>query len=457
MGLGVGRATKGGQAPLPPAGRRDPVPSAVRPSADYPSIDGLRALAALAVVLCHTVGVSTLLSTTWGSYLVQLRAGVEVFFVISGFVLYRPFAEAHLDGGRGPGLVGYFRRRLLRIFPAYWVVLTVAILWLHVVLVGGLANTVENYSLVQTYFSAGFTGLGPAWTLVIEMTFYAVLPVYAAVLWHLGSSRRGTAEFVGVGTLGAAGIGFALWSAFGSPPVFVDVLPANLAPLAVGMGLAVAHAWTRRRPDPPRWSRWLGDRPGAFWLVAAVAWSSIVWLVHYPSALSFAGLSGHTAFEYDVILIVVGFCIVAPMVFGPQDRGRLRWGLQLRPVVFLGTISYAIYLWHVPVIYESSIMAHRLHLAPSVPHFNFFVITGLTLAMTILLAVASWYLVERPAVRLSRWRGSDYRSWWSARRLRRQTLAELAVPPRYDETIAPAGSDGLTACTPMPSAQALSD
>ncbi len=340
-----------------------------------------------------------------------------MFFVISGFVLYGPFAAAHLRGQRGPGLAGYFRRRLFRIFPAYWVVLTVAIFGLHVVLVSGPGNAVENYSLIQSYFAADFTGLGPAWTLVIEVTFYAALPIYAMGLWHLGSRRRALAEFIGVAVLAVAGVCFASWSSFGNPPMYINVLPAYLTPFAVGMGLAVAHAWTTRQLAPPAWSCWMGARPWAYWAVAAAAWSSIVWALHYPSALSFARIPGHMAFEYSLILDVVGFCIVVPMVFGPQDQGRLRRGLQLRPVVFLGVISYAIYLWHVPLIDETSKMAARLHLTPPVPRFNFFAITGVILILTTIVAIASWYLVERPAIRFSRQGAAAYRSWWVTRRL----------------------------------------
>ncbi len=455
MGLGEGVSGETQADRLPSASVRA-TPSAPRASVTYPNIDGLRALAALAVVLCHTAISSSLSGSLAGSYLVQLRAGVEVFFVISGFVLYRPFAEAHLAGGRGPGLGGYFRRRLLRILPAYWVVLTVAILWLHVVLVSGPANTVENYSLVQTYFPIYFTGLGPAWTLVVEITFYAVLPLYASVLWWLGSRGRAYAEFVGVVVLGLAGVGFALWSAFGDPPTFVNVLPANLAPFAVGIGLAVAHAWTRRQAHPPQWSRWLGARPWAFWAVAVVAWSSIVWMLHYPSELSFGRLPGHTAFEYSLILVVVGFCVVVPMVFGPQDRGRLRQGLQLRPIVFIGTISYAIYLWHVPVLYETTKVAQRLHLTPAVPHFNFFVITGITLVITIAVAVVSWYLIERPAIHLSRLKSGDYRSWWAAYIRRRPSEVVATAQLGADgPTTEPAPVDFSRQRTAIPSARTL--
>jgi peptidoglycan/LPS O-acetylase OafA/YrhL len=401
----------------------------------FPNIDGLRAVAALSVVLCHTVQLSSLLNTGWGSYLSELRAGVQIFFVISGFVLYRPFARAHLSNRRGPGLAGYFKRRLFRIFPAYWVVLTIGALWLHVILFGDFSNKLENYVLVQSYFPTFFAGLAPAWTLVIEMAFYIMLPIYATALWLLGKGRRASAEFAGVALLFIAGLLFSAWTSFSHPPVFITVLPANLAPFALGMFLAVVHTWAEGRSETPRWIRSLGGHPGVVWLVAAVAWSSIVWAVHFPSALEISRLPGLELFEYQLLLDVLGFCMVAPMVLGNQTQGRIRRGLQLRPVVFLGTISYAIYLWHDPIMFKVAIIAQRLHLVHGPTDFNFFAITGLTLAFTIPVAIASWFIVEKPMIQLSRLGAKKYLHSLPSRLSFRSPATPLAVVPVVgDET-----------------------
>lgn len=126
------------------------------------------------MVLCHTAGVSSLIATQPGSYLAGFRAGVQVFFVISGFVIYRPFAQAHRSLSRGPKLVGYFRRQFLRIFPAYWLVLTVGVYVMGVIYLRGAQATITNYLLVQTYFptpQSFLYGLGPAWTGLLKVWF----------------------------------------------------------------------------------------------------------------------------------------------------------------------------------------------------------------------------------------------------------------------------------------------
>jgi peptidoglycan/LPS O-acetylase OafA/YrhL len=171
------------------------------------------------------------------------------------------------------------------------------------------------------------------------------------------------------------------------------------------------------------------------WLVAAVAWSSIVWAVHYPSALGFSKLPSLQLLEYALLLDVLGFCIVAPMVLGNQTQGRIRRGLQLRPVIFLGTISYAIYLWHVPVTYKVENVAQRLHLIHGPLDFNFFAITGLTLAATIPLAIASWLFIEKPFIQVSRLGAKKYFQSLLSRLTFRSTVTPLAVVPVIgDET-----------------------
>src|SRR5258708_3347975 len=90
--------------------------------------DGLRALAALAIVVLHvTSATGAVQATGAGRYFARLDVGVTIFFVISGFLLYRPFVRSHLDHARGAIALGSFWwRRALRIFPAYWVALTAA-------------------------------------------------------------------------------------------------------------------------------------------------------------------------------------------------------------------------------------------------------------------------------------------------------------------------------------------
>ncbi|MDQ1519748.1 MAG: hypothetical protein QOI55_821, partial [Actinomycetota bacterium] len=96
----------------------------------FPAFDGLRAIAAVAVALTHSAFISgfNFRNNTWGPYTARLDIGVAVFFVISGFLLYRPFVLARLRAGTPPAAVPYFQRRFLRIYPAFWLVFTVVLL-----------------------------------------------------------------------------------------------------------------------------------------------------------------------------------------------------------------------------------------------------------------------------------------------------------------------------------------
>jgi len=381
----------------------------------FPGIEGLRGIAAIAVVVNHTVAISTLIATQWGAYLAQLRAGVQIFFVISGFVLYRPFVAAHLANRKGPRLAGYFRRRFFRIFPAYWAVLIVAVYGLHVLYLVGVKATVIHFSLLQTYFpiSSFLNGLAPAWTLVVEVTFYVALPLISFVIWRLGTGRRRlAAELVGVGSLLAVGIFSSAWTAFGSPPSFIDILPANLPAFSLGMLLAVGSSWGELHKVAAAWLNRVAARAWIWWAGAAFAFSAMVWAVHYPSVLPIGQLlggqkpiPGTDAFADSLLCAIVGVTLVVPVVFSGQPS-LIRRSLRTRPMLFAGMISYGIYLWHVPMIQEiESVVYHHGILSPT-PHYNFAAITILTLAATIVVATISWYVIERPLISFSRapWR-----------------------------------------------------
>ena len=140
----------------------------------FPLFDSLRAIAALSVVAFHVTAISQVSGTPqpggWsGDLLRQLAGGVTVFFLISGFLLYRPFVVARL-GGRPLRARDFARRRILRIVPAYWVALTALAIY------PGLTGVFTShwwvyYGYLQVY-SAGTIdkGLPPAWSLCTEVT-----------------------------------------------------------------------------------------------------------------------------------------------------------------------------------------------------------------------------------------------------------------------------------------------
>jgi peptidoglycan/LPS O-acetylase OafA/YrhL len=103
----------------------------------FECFDGLRAIAAVSVLLLHTAWTSGFTSrSSLGIYTSRLEIGVSVFFLISGFLLYRPFAVSHFVGRDQPDAGRFWVRRLLRIVPAYWLALTVLAYGFHAVTVG---------------------------------------------------------------------------------------------------------------------------------------------------------------------------------------------------------------------------------------------------------------------------------------------------------------------------------
>ena len=175
-----------------------------------------------------------------------------MFFLISGFLLYRPVAVAHLDGRR-LATRSFVRRRVLRIVPLYWFVLAFAAWVLHAVKIGSLAAAAVLFGFVQiysrTYF---FRGITAAWSLCTEVTYYLLLPVYALVLTRRRRSAEAQvrAELVGAGVLVAASVAFRVLVISLQPPgwnLMLNWLPGMIDLFAVGMALAVASAWAERR------------------------------------------------------------------------------------------------------------------------------------------------------------------------------------------------------------------
>src|SRR5438552_10603948 len=149
----------------------------------FPLFDSLRAIAALAVLATHAAvfaGVETS-GSRLAPYAARLDAGVAVFFVISGFLLYRPFVRARNRGERQPATGPYAWRRFLRIVPAYWVALTVIALWLGTRGPVFTASGIPHYFGVAQAYSESTLGGGitQAWSLTVEIAFYAFLPLWA--------------------------------------------------------------------------------------------------------------------------------------------------------------------------------------------------------------------------------------------------------------------------------------
>jgi len=360
------------------------------PDGRHPPIDGLRALAAIAVLLTHAAIYSGLAAAggDTGRVAQRLEVGVAVFFVISGFVLYRPFLLARLDGRELPRVGRYAGRRALRIVPAYWLALTVAAIALSLPGVFSLSGIVTYYGFGQIYATDTFTGgLVQAWTLCVEVTFYAFLPLWAWLMRRSGPAglRREALALLGLAAFSLAWKAAFVW---GGPPdqvvlsPWLHSLPAYFDHFALGMGLAVLVAW---KPLP----RWV---PLAGVVVALVAF----YVVSLQIGIGYALFEPYNRWQWmgrHLLYGVIGCALVAVALAAVPERGVAGRVLANRPIVFLGAISYGIYLWHVTVIEG----LQRLDLMPS--WHPFLSLAALALALTVLVSAASWFWWERPLLR----------------------------------------------------------
>jgi peptidoglycan/LPS O-acetylase OafA/YrhL len=369
---------------------RGDTPAAVAPPPRHPRfplIDGLRAVAALTVLVFHAQMFGHPVSVTLiARLLAHLNFGVTIFFVISGFLLYRPLIAHRTGGPAAPATTDYFRRRILRIYPAYLALLGVLLVAQRLGIVA--ATTWRDFPILTVPNEGCFKlpddcALGHTWSLVAEVTFYAVLPLYAIVSEAL--SRRAGRRWVAVdlGALGLFAAGAFLlrfvvlypWSVWLGSSVAAYVLW-----FAAGMSIAVLSVQDGRNAL----TRVIRERAGLLWLVAAAIYVLLcLWLpvnqyliTRVQSAFAFVGFG------------LIAVLLLAPAVFAESNSSDLPRRLLGHPVMaWLGLVSYGIFLWHYVI---------ALNLGPHGTNSSFLVVLALTLALSVPAGAASYYLVERP-------------------------------------------------------------
>src|SRR4051794_17750608 len=234
----------------------------------FPLFDSLRAIAALSVLLTHVALLAGANKHAWfGQYTARMDVGVAIFFVISGFLLYRPFVAARLDGRRPPRIRDYGRRRILRIVPAYWLALTVLAIYPGTVNMWTKDSWVY-YVFIQIY-NRNWTlgGLAPAWTLCVEVAFYVALPIVAFSLRAFKGDRSKLVRNELL-LLAALFAGSLLVRALTTGHQVQVQLPAQFDWFVYGMALAVVSAaLAGREPNPVQLLRRF---PGIAWIAAGI-------------------------------------------------------------------------------------------------------------------------------------------------------------------------------------------
>ena len=370
------------------------IPDAVRPppgNPRFPLVDGLRAVAVLLILAFHVAGQEgTTQGKWWGPFAMRLDVGVTVFFVISGFLLYRPFVAARLASAPAPGALAYARRRALRILPAYWVALTLLAIYPGLTGVFG-EDWWVYYGFLQVYdhdWFAFFEGLSQAWSLCVEVTFYAALPLLALALTRLRHPLAALA-ILSAGTLAFR----AALHAADPEPAGAQTLPGLFLWFALGMALALVSVNANERS---RVTRWVGDHPLACWAAAVGVFAVAAEIGKSVQAVP-ANTSGRALVLY-VLYGLISVLVVLPAVFGDDRGGLPRRVLGWRAVAWLGLISYGIFLYHLPIVNELT----EQGVGDGLPGPDFVPVFASALVLSVTCAAVSYYALERPLLRLKR-------------------------------------------------------
>ncbi|EHI13256.1 acyltransferase family protein [Mycolicibacterium thermoresistibile] len=313
------------------------------------ALTGVRAVAALSVMGTHAAyGTGTYNHGYVGLIFARMDIGVAVFFVLSGFLLFRPWVRAAADGTAAPSVRRYARNRVRRIMPAY-VVTVLAAYGIYAVreLEPNPGHTwvglLRNLTLTQIYSDDYLTayahqGLTQMWSLAVEVAFYAALPVLAWLLLVVLARRRWRPVPLLTG-LGVLAVVSPLWVVVLHRTDWLPLgagfwLPHYLIWFVGGMVLAVLQAQGVRAY-------------AAATVPVAVAAYLIV-------ATPIAGDTGAPVLNLGQDLAKVMFyAVIATLVVAPPALGNRGWYTRMlgsRPMVWLGEISYEIFLVHVIVM-----------------------------------------------------------------------------------------------------------
>ena len=376
-------------------------PTQTRRTLRFPALDGLRIGGAVAVVSTHvgfTSGAS--LNGQQAGLLARLDAGVPLFFVVSGFLLYRPHVMARLTQRPRPALGTYLRHRAARILPALWLAVLASALLLHHAPLVGPSSFLRYATLTQIYTEVPApTGLTQMWSLATEVAFYLALP---ALAWALDRSAPTPRAWVNrtLAVLLLLPVASAVWVAAatatggGLPMLW---LPAFLGWFGLGMALA---AWSGAREAGllgPTVLDELGHAAGSVYAAAAALYLLLCTPIAGPYDLSPPTVG--QAVVKNLGYAVLGALLVFPAVVGAAaDRpSAIVRALGGRIGRALGDISYGVFAYHLIVLsLAERAFNHRTF------DGQFVQLWVSTIAVTFAVAWVSYRFVERPIMRWAR-------------------------------------------------------
>jgi peptidoglycan/LPS O-acetylase OafA/YrhL len=351
------------------------------PQNQIPVLDGIRAVACLSVLSFHLNQVTAALHGI-NNYLAALayfgESGVILFFLLSGFLLFLPYAKALLFDSAWPSPYRFYLRRIFRILPGYFVALFLFVLFFH-----------PEYMQLQFFlFALNFRAtevVDPAfWTLAVEMLFYTLLPllawIFRVVVGRGPVGWRMLKLIVCLLVMVAWGMLSQYWGLYIAQTSQLDffiphALSSALLPLihgdkgnfaevfAMGMLLCVVYTFTHYASPGTSWGVRISRLTPLMWIggLAVVAFLS---LCHLYAVRTFVRIDSATIFPfldpyassigyywpfYQSLVYAVGYGLcMGAVVYGSPASKRV---FECSLVRALGSISFSLYLWHLPLLF----------------------------------------------------------------------------------------------------------
>jgi peptidoglycan/LPS O-acetylase OafA/YrhL len=361
----------------------------------------------MTMVLAHHTHFQTIASKkgVFGPILDRMDFGVTLFFVLSGFLLYRPFVLAMFVDRPQTPTRSFLRRRVLRVIPGYWFAVAVVVVFFGLA-IHNINDVFAYFGLLQPFSASrafNDASIKQSWSLTAEFMFYLMLPFYAMAVRRFARRRpieqRLRIALAGAAILYAIGVLFRAYFVYADPSWQAQgaiVLPGWIDIIAIGMAMAAFSAAEQVGVAPPRWIRSLGDHPGLAWGLGFALLFALTRVATPEKPYFFDS-------EYMLRYFVfgaAGLLLLFPAMFGDQTKGRLRAVLRSRPLVILGTVSLGVYLIHRAILVD---LFDRIYPDGTTMYGgqgSFPLLFVLTFVLSVAFALFSYYVVETPFLKL---------------------------------------------------------
>ncbi len=361
----------------------------------FEALTGLRGFAALWVFIFHSrIFDSHIPITFFGVTITDAFGmgwiGVHIFFVLSGFLLSIPFINWIEGNGDLPNLKKYYKRRIFRVFPAYYVQLLVLLLLAYTIGFNELLNIKEfilhlfMMFLIEPWFITPLEGTW--WTLPTELSFYLALPFIAVIF-----KRTGFLSVLLIVIIATIVFRYFIFHSIENISTSLVIqkterFPGHITLFTFGMLTSYIY---HKKPTIPQWA-------SSLLLIASFAWiyACIQWILQV-AVIDGVYYKGHYSYFIWNTVNAIGLCGIVYCCATKNVITDLLF--TNRPIFFIGIISYSFYLWHYPTI-----ELVRLYLIPNLQENIALSIIAICAPITIIISTISYKLIEAPFIKLGR-------------------------------------------------------